>query len=333
MPAVLPRVLVRSIEEAFAESDSIAVLVSQVSGNPRRFIVRSARNHIEIWIYIWSLTHGGGAARPEDEYRIQLTGVSSPLQMNPSGGPTLLMGFESNTECFAGFDVEKHHTFSTNSPSIQIPLTTLHEALQNGLSFARKGNDEVAIGVRPDQFLTYVQNARILHKQGADANLSRMLSQAAELEEVDSEEFESLSHERRRIVSTVSRLSREANFRRKVLNAYERRCSVTRIQLELVEAAHILPVGIDGSTDDVSNGVSLSPTYHRAYDKGLIFLDESLVMKINAERIPELDTQGLTGGMDDFSEYLEKRIHLPQDRDQWPDSQMIQEANRVRGII
>lgn len=90
MPAVPPRILVRSIAEAFAESDSIAVLVSQESGNLRKFIVRSARNHIEVWIYIWSLTHGGGAARSEDEYRIQLTSVSSPLQMNPSGGPTLL---------------------------------------------------------------------------------------------------------------------------------------------------------------------------------------------------------------------------------------------------
>ena len=83
-----------------------------------------------------------GAARPKNEYRIQLTGVSSPLQMNPSRGPTLLMGFESNTQCFAGFDVEKHRTFSTKSPSDTDTLNrTLHEALQNGISFARKGND------------------------------------------------------------------------------------------------------------------------------------------------------------------------------------------------
>ena len=332
MPAVPPRLLIRSITEAFAESESIAVFVSQESGNPRKFVVRAERNYFEVWIYIWSLTHGGGAARPENEYRIQLTSVSSPLQMNPSGGPTLLMGFESNTKCFAGFDVQKHHAFSTNSPSIQIPLTALYDALQNGLSFALKGNDEVAIGVRPDQFLTYVQNAPVLHMQGADADVSRLLSQAAELEEVDIEELESLSFERRRIVSTVSRLSRRANFRQKVLNAYERRCSVTRIQLGLVDAAHILPVGIEGSTDDVSNGISLSPTYHRAYDKGLIFLDESLVMKINPDRIPELDVQGLTGGIDEFSAYLDNRIHLPQDHNQWPDSQMIQEANRIRGI-
>ena len=333
MPAISSRILVRSIIDAFAESDAIAVIVSNESGNPRKFVVRAGRNHFEVWLYIWSLTHGGGPARPKDEYRIQLTSVASPIQMNPGGGPTLLMGFESNTQCFAGFDVEKHRAFSTKSPSIQIPLTALYEALQNGFSFARKGNDEVAIGVRPDQFLTYVQNAPTLHMQGADTDMSRLLSQAAELTEIDIEELESLSHERQRIVSTVSRLSRDANFRRKVLNAYERRCSVTRIQLGLVDAAHILPVGIDGSTDDVSNGIPLSPTYHRAYDKGLIFLDEALVMRLNEAKVQELDALKLTGGIEDFSAYLDTRIHLPQDRYQWPNLQMIQEANRVRGVI
>jgi hypothetical protein len=50
------------------------------------------------------------------------------------------MGYEPTTGCFVGFDVEKHLTFSTRSPSIQIQITTLHDALQNGLSFARKTN-------------------------------------------------------------------------------------------------------------------------------------------------------------------------------------------------
>lgn len=332
MPAVPSHEIVRSIIDAFAECSGTAILVSKESGNPRRFVVQAERNHFEVWIYIWSLTHGGGPARPEDEYRIQVTGVSSPLQMNPYSNHTLLMGFEADTRCFAGFDVEKHHTFSTNSPSIQIPLTTLHEALQNGLSFAHKGNDEVVIGVRPDQFLTYVQNAQILHKQGAEADVSRLLSQATELTDIDGEELGNLSAERQRIVSTVSRLSRDANFRRKVLAAYEQRCSVTRTQLELVDAAHILPVGIEGSTDEVSNGIALSPTYHRAFDRGLIFLDHGFVMRINEERVQELDALKLTGGLDGFSSCLNNRIHLPQDRNQWPNAHMIQAANQARRI-
>ncbi|MFN5474519.1 MAG: HNH endonuclease, partial [Pseudanabaena sp.] len=41
------------------------------------------------------------------------------------------------------------------SPSVQIGISAIHSALQNGLSFVTKDNDEIAIGVRPDQFLIY----------------------------------------------------------------------------------------------------------------------------------------------------------------------------------
>ena len=44
--------------------------------------------------------------------------------------------------------------------------------------------------------------------------------------------------------------------------------------LDLVDAAHILPVGAPESIDDIRNGIAIAPTYHRAYDNGLIYLDE-----------------------------------------------------------
>jgi len=59
-----------------------------------------------------------------------------------------------------------------------------------------------------------------------------------------------------------------------VRNAFMPRCAVTRIQLRLVEAAHILPVGAPGSIDHVCNGLALSPTFHRAFDDALIYLDK-----------------------------------------------------------
>lgn len=285
----------------------------------------------EMWIYIWTLTHGGGAARPKNEYRIQLTGITPPLQRNPSG-PTVMIGYEPNLHCFAGFDLNKHQTFSTRSPSIQIPITTLHQALQDGFSFVTKGNEEIAIGIRPDQFLAYVLNAEILHAQGADASTVVLLSRAAALEEITHSEIEQIPADRQRVVQTVSRLSRDSSFRRKVLAAYEFRCAVTRIQLRLVDAAHILPVGVEGSNDEVANGICLSPTYHRAYDNGLIYLDENLTMKINREKEEDLIAVGLSGGLQDFKAYLDTRIHLPQDRNQWPVTKFIRAANRFRKI-
>jgi putative restriction endonuclease len=282
-------------------------------------------------VYIWTLTHGGGAARPKNEYRIQLTGVAPPLALNPTG-PTILIGYEPNTRCFAGFDLSRHKRFSVNSPSIQISITALHDALQHGFSFTKKGNDEIAIGFRPDQFLAYALNADLLHSRGADAKTIGLLEKAASLQSIKSSELQTLAKDRQRVVATVSRLSRDSDFRRKVTIAYDRRCAVTRIQLRLIDAAHILPVGATGSNDEVYNGICLSPTYHRAFDRSLIYLDEKLRMRINPAQESELVRLGLNGGLGDFKSYLDKRIHLPADQRQWPQPDLIRSANKFRRI-
>lgn len=331
MPQLSTSLLIKSITDALAESNATDVLISDAQRNPRRFVVQAGQNMFEVWIYIWTLTHGGGTARPKNEYRIQLTGITPPLDKNPAG-PTVMIGYEPNLNCFAGFDLTKHQTFSTRSPSIQIPITTLHLALQDGFAFVTKGNEEIAIGIRPDQLLAYILNAEILHKQGADATTVGLLSRAASLEEIPVSEIAQIPADRQRVVQTVSRLSRDSSFRRKVLAAYEHRCAVTRMQLRLVDAAHILPVGVEGSNDEVANGICLSSTYHRAYDKSLIYLDEDLIMKINPEKQQELVHVGLAGGLEDFKAYLGVRIHLPQDKNQWPVKEFIQAANQFRGL-
>ncbi len=104
------------------------------------------------------------------------------------------------------------------------------------------------------------------------------------------------------------------------------------MQLRLIDAAHILPVGIEGSNDEVANGICLSPTYHRAYDRGLIYLDEDLNMKMNGAKEQELIQVGMAGGLEAFKSYLDTRIHLPQDSHQWPSVEFIRSANQFRSI-
>ena len=331
MPSLPTSRLIQAVLDAFDASGNVAVLASSAETNPRHFIVQSTQGVVDVWVYIWTLTHGGGAARPRDEYRIQLTGVTSPLQRNPRGY-TVLIGYEPNLMCFAGFDITKHATFTGRSPSIQIPITALHDALQNGFSFFTKSNDEIAIGFRPDEFLAYILNADILHLLGSDAQMVDLLTKAASQVDIAHDELIGVTSERQRVVATVERLSRDAGFRRKVASAYENRCAVTRMQLRLVDAAHILPVGASGSIDEVENGLCLSPTYHRAYDRALIYLDENLIMRMNPEKENELALLGLDGGLNDFKAYLDRRIHLPPDRRQWPSISLIRAANEFRNI-
>ena len=295
---------------------------------PRRFIIMGQSAPQALTIYAWTLTFGG---RPSlrDEYRIQMTSVESPLQLG-TDGPTVLIGYEPTLNLFAGFDLQRHGTFTTGSPSVQIDIQALRRAETEGLSFHRKSNDEIAVGIRPDMFMAYAMNARVLHRYGQEANVLRLLNRALH-QEPSQQEVQILSTERQRVISEVSRLSRNAGFQRQVLFAYGQRCAVTRVQLRLVDAAHILPVGAPGSADHVRNGIALSPTYHRAFDAGLIYLDEQYRMRLNNGQLHVLDRLNLAGGIDVFRAPLGE-IFLPPDPQQRPSSDFIRRANRFRQI-
>ena len=77
----------------------------------------------------------------------------------------------------------------------------------------------------------------------------------------------------------VNALEREAHFRDDVLGAYDHRCAVSGLAVGaspsraygLLDAAHIRPVGRQGA-DSTANGLALTPTLHRMFDKGLFTL-------------------------------------------------------------
>ena len=52
---------------------------------------------------------------------------------------------------FAGFDLKRYRVFSEGSPMVSIDIQVVKHALQDGFSFHRKTNQEIAIGIRPDQ--------------------------------------------------------------------------------------------------------------------------------------------------------------------------------------
>lgn len=195
----------------------------------------------------------------------------------------------------------------------------------------RKSNDEIAIGIRPDMFMAYAMNATVLHRYGREANVLRLLNRAVHQEPLREQEMEVLTQERQRMVNEVRRWSRAAGFKQRVLFAYGNRCAVTRVQLRVVDAAHILPVGAPGSVDHVRNGIALSPTYHRAFDAGLIYLDEQFRMGMNEARMHALEALNLAGGVESFREPL-GQIFLPPDVNQRPLVDFIRRANALRQI-
>ena len=331
MPPVSASTLIDSVLNAIQLSGGTGVYTSDnIRIHPREFAVQYLDEIFSLWIYIWTLTPGGRPSLP-NEYRIQMTSVSSPLRLNPNGY-TALLGYFPDRDMFTGFDIQGHRTFTTGSPSVQIDISAIYAALQDGLAFHEKENREIAVAFRPDQFLNYIRNANILHELGTDTPTLDLVVKAAKSEEIVPQDIQSLPVERQRIVTNVSRYARDGSFRQRVLSAYDHRCAVTRTQLKLVDAAHILPVSVEGSSDHISNGIALSPTIHRAYDHGLIFLDENYYIRLNDRKATELRNQGLDAGLPQLTTYLGSKIHLPADRNQWPNQEFIVRANRYRRI-
>lgn len=93
-----------------------------------------------------------------------------------------------------------------------------------------------------------------------------------------------------RATMLVNRTVRNRQFRKRVLDVYDRRCALTGMKLingggrAEAQAAHIMSVGA-GGPDVVNNGIALSGTVHWMFDRGLISLSDEgdilLSRKIN----------------------------------------------------
>lgn len=77
------------------------------------------------------------------------------------------------------------------------------------------------------------------------------------------------------IAPTVDRPVRDSAFRRVVLEVYDYRCAATGMRLlvpgvgALMDAAHLIPFA-QSRDDSPTNGIALTPTFHRALDRYLI---------------------------------------------------------------
>lgn len=329
MPALPPGEIVEEILSAFGDSGAQAQLTTSLRSHPRKFRVIESDRAYSVWIYVWTITHGGATRSPE-EYRIQMTTVEPPLALNPNG-PTLLMGWNPEHGVFGGFDIKRHADgFRPGSNSVQISLSALRSAQSFGWGFYTNQYNEIAVAFEPEELLNYIHNAEALHSQGAKA--VSLLNKVIRMEAVTEQELETQTPQRKRIVQTISKLARGSNFKKQVVSAYQQRCAVTRTQLKLIDAAHIYPVEAEGSTDSVRNGICLAPTYHRAFDQGLIYLTTEFKMVINQSKLSRLSELNLVGGFDLFRSCLGQEIFLPANPQQRPAIDYIRKANEFRRI-
>lgn len=324
--------LLAKFEDAVRAGGWNILFLSPTGEHPARYRIYNDEDSFTIRVYIWNISHGG-ASRPADEYRIQVTGLSTDRFEPEPGGKTLILGYSSDETIFAGFDYSHHNGPLGGSPSFQIGLPALRDAAANRFATHEKNSGELAMAFRPDFMVTYIRNLGPLHETGKVTKEVALLNRIAEDPDkvAEKEIRENFPATRQWAVSSTRRALRALNFSDRVMTAYSSRCAMCGVQLRLLDGAHILPVADPESTDETANGIALCTLHHRAYDRGIVTFDIKNAIHVSGPRIDELKEAGLHAGLDAFQKGLLKEIHVPSKAEERPKKEFVTKANTLRG--
>lgn len=330
MTRLSKRSLLRVVENAIHASGWNYIHLTSSEAHPARYqIYRHDQSH-QVRIYIWNLTRGG-QNRPPDEWRIQMTGVTS---LEPEiGGKTVVLGWQDKSGVFAGFDFERHQSGFGASPSVQLREAAIHEAVLNRFALHSKGNGELAIAFLPEFFASYVENLEPLHQCGKIAREVDVLNEIGQATGgvIDQAVEFQVDESRRYAVLAARRALRELDFRARVLTAYSNTCAMCGVQLQLLDGAHILPAAHPDSTDGTENGIALCALHHRAFDRALVTFDVSFRIHVNRVRIKTLKESRLDSGLARFKSALRPILSVPPDKRDRPAERFVKRANTLRG--
>lgn len=104
-------------------------------------------------------------------------------------------------------------------------------------------------------------------------------------------------------------------FKKEIPRLYNYTCCISGMrviankEVQLVDACHIVPFAASGD-DTVGNGLSLCPNLHRAFDRGLIAIDDSY--RVLVEAFAEID------GIYSIKQFAGKQVLLPASNQYWP---------------
>jgi putative restriction endonuclease len=121
---------------------------------------------------------------------------------------------------------------------------------------------------------------------------------------------------RKETIRTVIERVGQQNFRSRILAVYGHQCAVCTTQLNLLDAAHIIPVP-GGGTNETRNGLSLCKIHHAAYDKGFVAVLGDYRIAVNETATRRLRLSRRDGGLQPFRDNLLPNIRepaRPQDR-------------------
>ena len=113
----------------------------------------------------------------------------------------------------------------------------------------------------------------------------------------------------------------QAHFRKATLRAYRSRCCVCALnEHKLLDAAHIVDDRLPEGLAQVRNGMSMCPTHHRAYDRGVLLVHEDYRTEVRRDRLNAADSNETRAMLLDFAG---REINRPKDEAHWPDPALL----------
>jgi putative restriction endonuclease len=110
-----------------------------------------------------------------------------------------------------------------------------------------------------------------------------------------------VTHQRSYLERLVRQRLHQADFRGRVIAAYETRCAVCRIRHgQLLDAAHITPDSHEEGLPYVSNGLSLCKIHHAAFDSDLLGITPQYEIQIAHKLLDEIDGPMLRHGLQEM---------------------------------
>jgi putative restriction endonuclease len=322
------------------------VLESSDRVQPKLLTVTRGSVVLSLRVYIWKVTRGGPAGfRPDTEFRIQRT--SDVLQIG-GGRLTLLLGWYELGDIFVAWNPASHMT-AGYSPSIQVRKDLLEEAYQRGIAIRhREHPPEDVVAVTADHFSFYLEQAPAIHgEQFTGFNITfpeldtRNVEDETEISEaerpraqIDRVPSAGTLGERRRIATKRTSWIRSSTFPRAVIWAYNYNCAVCGISLDLIEAAHIVPISDPETIDHPSNGLALCPLHHDAYDEGIFGVTGDFRIVQNPTKINELESRNLEAGLGVFLSItrIGEDIRLPDYVPYRPNPELLRYSLMLRGF-
>ena len=129
--------------------------------------------------------------------------------------------------------------------------------------------------------------------------------------------------ERRYAERVVRQRLHQAEFRGRVLRAYEVQCAVCNLKLgRLLEAAHIVPDRDDGGDPVITNGLSLCAIHHAAYDGNLLGVSPDYTVELNRGLLDAIDGPMLLHGL---QEMHQRALTVPRALRERPDRERLAE--------